>query len=138
MSWFWRSHSSVNTSSNNANVKKSGIEELWHWAWQVVKWTADALFYTLAFLGEWGLWVGSMIHEKLWNKNPDVRDMRKKMRKHHFHQSWKSFGKAVDWLWNVTKWAFHTAKWTVRTVFKSGNDAVKTLREDKSKNKNKK
>ena len=129
MFWFRKRRSSWwNVSTNADSRKKSGVEELSGWAGKLVKRTADALFHTLVFLGEWGMWIGTLVHEKLWSEDSKIRESRKNLREHYFQQSWKSFKEARKWLWDALVWGFHTWKWAARAFYESWKETVKSLR----------
>jgi hypothetical protein len=125
---------SASSSADKLKEKKTWTEELWEWVADLVKWVSDSLFNTLAASWELIMSWTSKISEKIWSKDPKIRESRKRISKHHLNQSKKCFGKAGKWLLNVWKWSFKTVKWTVRTVVWSGVDTVKWLREGGDKN----
>ncbi len=114
--------------------KQTWPEELWKWASKLIKWTCDALFNTLAASLELTRAWTSKLSEIFWNKNPDIKSSRKAITKHHLNQTKKALNKTWTWIWEIIKWWFKTTKWAIRTVFSSGKNTIKWLREDDSEN----
>ena len=123
----------ANNTANNKE-KQTWPEELWEWASKLIKWTCDALFNTLAAWVELTMAWTSKLSEKFWNKNPDIKSSRQAITQHHLNQTKKALNKAWTWVWNMATWVFKTAKWGVRTIFSSGKNTIKWLREDESSN----
>lgn len=128
----------TNNKHNNIDQtkeKQTGPEELWEWISKITKWTCDALFNTLAASLELTRAWTSKLSEVLWNESPEIKSSRKAITKHHIEQTKKALNKTWKWIWNIINWWYHTAKWTIRTIFSSGKDTIKWLREDSSENK---
>ena len=112
--------------------KQSWEVEFWSWVADVLRWTADTLFNCLAAWYEWFMsWV-SKLSEKLWSKDPEVIDIRKKLTAHHIWQTKESFHNVKNGALKVGSWVRHTAVWAVRTVLASWKDTIKWLREEKN------
>ena len=131
----------INTDKNlvvksSSKEKISWSEELWKWLSNVIKWVTDSLFNSLAAWRELIMsWV-SKLSEKLWSKDSTIIANRKNITNHHLKQTKKSVNKVWNSALDIIKWWFHTTKWAIRTVFTSGKETVKWLREKNNDKKN--
>jgi hypothetical protein len=100
-------------------------EELWNWVHDIIKWTWKAVFNTIAAGSEFARAWASKLAQIAWSKDPEIREIRKKIVRHHITQGKRVSKEALKWGWKAVTWTAHTTKWALRTVLGGVYDSWK-------------